>query len=179
MHWIDIAIIVTLLVSSGIAIVRGFVKEFISLATWVAAFFICMTFAPKLQTVLPDAISNPLLRQGLAWFLLFVATMIVGGLVNFIVGSMVEKTGLSNTNRALGLMFGLIRGVVIVCALVMLGAFMELTKTDWWAAPKLLPYFQDLTQWIVSFMPDDISEKFAFEANRVKNAADMIQSLPK
>jgi membrane protein required for colicin V production len=163
MYWIDISILVLLLLSTLIAVVRGFVKEAISLATWVAAFFISMSFSPKLVTILPEVISAPLLRQGVAWFLLFLATMIVGGLISFIISSMVDKTGLSHTDRALGTLFGLARGVVIICVLVLLGAYMELPKTDWWMQAKLLPYFQSLTEWTVALMPDDIAKKFIFK----------------
>ena len=163
MYWIDISILVILLLSTLIAVVRGFVKEAVSLTTWVAAFFISMSFSPKLVTLLPEFVNPALLRQGVAWFLLFVATMIVGGLISFIVSSMVDKTGLSHTDRALGMLFGLARGVVILCALVLLGAYMELPKTDWWMQAKLLPHFQSLTEWTVSLMPDDIANKFIFK----------------
>ena len=163
MHWIDISILVILLLSTLIAVVRGFIKEAISLATWIAAFFISISFSPKLVSIFPDVISAPLLRQGLAWFLLFIATMLVGGLISFIVNSMVNKTGLSHTNRALGTLFGLARGVVIICVLVLLGVYMELPKTDWWMQAKLLLYFQYLTELTVSLIPDDIINKLIFK----------------
>lgn len=163
MYWIDISILVIVLVSTLIAVLRGFVKEAISLATWVAAFLISMNFAPRLSPLMPEALENPLLRQGISLALLFVCTMIVGGLVNFIVSSFVEKTGLSRTDRALGMLFGLVRGGVIICALVLFAAFIELTKADWWQQAKLLPYFQVCTEWAVSLMPEDIAARFIFK----------------
>ncbi|MGM0563426.1 MAG: CvpA family protein [Pseudomonadota bacterium] len=162
MHWIDVAIVLVVLVSTGVALFRGFVKEAISLISWIAATVISIQFAPKLATLWPEAITGGWLRQGIALIVLFVATMIVGGLVNFIVGSLVEKTGLSHTDRALGGLFGLIRGVVIVCALILFGAFVELSRADWWQEAVLLAYFQALCEWFVSLMPGDVAAKFVF-----------------
>lgn len=169
MHWIDIAILLILVISTLIAVVRGFVKEAVSLVTWVAAFIIALFFSPKLAPLLPEVITPDLLRRGVAWFLLFASTMIVGGLVNFILSSLVDRTGLSGTDRALGTLFGLLRGLVIICALVLLGAYMELPKTDWWQAPKLLPHFQAVTEWVVGLMPDDHAVKFDF--SMINNSA--------
>ncbi|EDY87607.1 CvpA family protein [gamma proteobacterium HTCC5015] len=162
MHWVDVAIVVVIVLSLAIALFRGFVKEAISLASWVAASWISLHFAPKLAPLWPEAIAGDWLRQGLALIVLFIATMIVGGLVSFIVTSLVEKTGLSHTDRALGGLFGLIRGVVIVCALVLFGAFVELTRADWWQQAVLLPYFQALSEWVISLLPSDVAAKFVF-----------------
>jgi len=181
MHWIDITILVVLSVSTLMAILRGFVKEAVSLSTWVAAFLIALTLSPKLAPLLPEVFAAPLLRQGVAWFVLFVATMIVGGLVNFMISSLVNKTGLTGTDRALGTLFGLARGVVIICALVLLGAYMELPKTDWWSQPKLLPHFQEMTEWVVGLMPDDYATKFDFSSHTAAAAeapADAVTPKP-
>lgn len=162
MYWIDIAILVIIAVSTLIAILRGFVKEAISLASWVFAFVISLNFSPHLAPLLPDFVSAPLFRQGLAWFLLFAGTMFIGGLINFLVNSLIDKAGLSSTNRALGTVFGAIRGVLVVCALILLGALMEMPKTNWWQNAKLLPYFESVTQRGLEMMPEDISKKFDF-----------------
>ncbi len=162
MHWVDITILLILLLSTLVAILRGFVKEAIALVSWVAAFVIALSLSPKLAPLLPEAISAPLLRQGVAWFVLFAATMLVGGLVKFILGSLVEKTGLSGTDRALGALFGLGRGVVIICALILLAAYMELPKTNWWQQPKLLPHFQALTEWTLQLIPNSYTAGFDF-----------------
>lgn len=164
MHWIDIVILAIIAASTLFAIMRGFVKEAVSLATWVASFVIALYFSPKLQPMLSGAFGAEWMRQGVAWFLLFVGTMVIGGLVNFIISSMVKKTGLSGTDRALGTVFGFARGIVIICAVVLGGAFMELPKTQWWQQPKLLPYFQSITEWAVSLMPDEYATQFDFSS---------------
>lgn len=172
MSWIDIAILVILAVSTLIAIMRGFVKEAISLASWVVAFIVSLNFSPHLAPLLPDFVSAPLFRQGLAWFLLFAGTMFVGGLINFIVNSFIDKAGLSGTNRALGTLFGAIRGVLVICALILLGALMEMPKTNWWQSAKLLPYFETVTLKGLEMMPEDISKKFDFTKEAAPNEGD-------
>lgn len=170
MYWIDIALIAIIAVSTLIAIIRGFVKEAISLASWILAFIISLNFSPRLAPLLPDFVASPLFRQGLAWFLLFTGTMFVGGLINFMVNSFVDKAGLSSTNRALGTLFGAVRGVLIICALILLGSLMEMPKTNWWQSAKLLPYFEIVTQKSLEMMPEDISKKFDFSKAAVPDA---------
>jgi hypothetical protein len=78
MTWADWTIVGVLVLSALISIKRGFVKEALSLATWVAAVIIAIIFADRLAVLLEDHIATPSVREMAAFALLFVATLLVG-----------------------------------------------------------------------------------------------------
>ena len=101
MNWFDFAILGIIALSTVISLVRGFFKEAISLIIWFAALFVASQFYPDISVYL-NRISDEVLRNGVAIAILFIATLIVGALVNYVVGQLVKATGLSGTDRALG-----------------------------------------------------------------------------
>lgn len=155
LDWIIIAIIA---VSGLISVWRGFVKEAISLATWIAAFIIALFFAPKLAVILPDGIESPIVRWGIAAVTLFMTTLLVGGLFNFLISSLVERTGLSGTDRSLGVVFGVLRGVVIVGLGVLVVGDTALQQEPWWDGSQLVAHFQPFAGWIREAYPADLAE---------------------
>ena len=112
MNWLDYAIIAVIALSTVISLVRGFVKEAISLAVWFAALFIASQFYADLAVYFTK-INDELIRNGAAIAVLFVVTLILGALVNHVIGQLVQATGLSGTDRALGAVFGGLRGILI------------------------------------------------------------------
>ncbi|AWW57585.1 CvpA family protein [Pasteurella multocida] len=144
---IDYIIIVIIAFSIIISLLRGFIREVMSVASWVVAFFVANHFYPYLANYLTQ-IESLYLRNGTAIAILFVATLIVGGIVNHILGELVDKTGLTGTDRVLGACFGLIRGVLIVAALLFfMDTFTNFSQTVWWKESKLIPHFGFIVEW--------------------------------
>ena len=154
----DWIVLVVIAVSGGISVIRGFVKEAISLATWVLAVWVALMFAPKLALLMPESWESPTLRWMVSAVALFMTTLLVGGLANFLVSTMVEKTGLSGTDRSLGVVFGILRGVAIVAVVVLLVSGTSLARESWWTESRLRPLFEPVAQWMRAHYPADIAE---------------------
>ena len=163
MIWVDYVIIGIIVLSSGISIVRGFIKEVLSLISWLVSFWVALTFAPNLATLLADYISTPSIRLFAAFFVLFVATLILGALVNHLISTLVEKTGLTGTDRSLGVIFGILRGIAIVTLLVLVAGTTPMPNDSWWQNSLLIEHFENLAIWLRDLLPADLAEYIHFK----------------
>jgi len=117
LNQLDIFILSIIVVSAIISLFRGFVKEAFSLILWISAFFLTILFQPSAQKFLSNFSILGSLLEPLTYIIVFVSLIFIGGLViNFIHG-LVQWSGLSGFNRLLGVMFGSLRGVLIVSLL--------------------------------------------------------------
>lgn len=142
---IDWIILLILLVSSLISIKRGFTREALSLATWIIALVIARLFSDKLAVLLGGLIESAAWRYTIAFVVLFITTLVVGALINHLLGEFVRLTGLTGTDRVLGVVFGLLRGLVIVVAVLALGRLFALDQ--FWQQSALVPYFEPVIKW--------------------------------
>ncbi len=148
MIWVDWAILAIIGLSALISILRGFVREALSLAGWIAAFLLAKAFYEPVAEMLVEHIETNSIRLGVAWVGIFVVVLFLAGVVNYIIGKMIDKAGLSGTDRFLGMGFGALRGVLIV-ALIVLGLkqFTPVPKDDWWGKSALIPHMELVAEW--------------------------------
>ena len=158
MLWIDYVIIGIIALSAIISVVRGFVKEVLSLVAWVLAFWVALTFSPQLSVLLSDYIATPSVSLFTAFAALFIVTLILSALVNHLIAAIVEKTGLSGTDRMLGVLFGLLRGAAIVTLLVLLAAATPMPSDAWWQNSVLIEHFEKLAIWARQFLPVGLAQ---------------------
>ncbi len=128
MIWVDIVIPGIIVISALFSLLRGFVREALSLLGWMAAFWVALTFAKNLADVFLAGISVPSLRIVVAFTILFVVTLVLTALVNRFAGQLVKKTGLSGTDRMIGMIFGIARGVIVVSVLVLRGGLSSMAQ---------------------------------------------------
>lgn len=164
MNWLDVAILGLIALSAVISLLRGFVREALSLATWILAFWVALTFAAHLAAVpwLGEQIASPTARISAAFVALFLLTLIVGALINYVIAQLVSKTGLSGTDRLVGALFGVARGVALIGVLVLLAGFTQLPRERWWDESVLLPQFEALAVTMKVFLPADVQGSLEF-----------------
>jgi len=160
--WVDYVIIGIIALSALISLFRGFVREALSLTAWILAFWVSWTFFRELATYFEVWINVPSLRLGVAFLLLLVVTLILGALVNYLVGQLVEKTGLTGTDRMVGMFFGIARGSLLIAIAVLLAGLTAIPSDPWWHESVLISYFQDLAIWLRDLLPPDIANKFKY-----------------
>ncbi len=162
MIWVDYVILGIIGLSSLVSLLRGFMREAFSLAAWILAFWISWTFFRDLAVHLVW-FNIPSVRLGAAFAILFLVTLILGAMVNYLVGQLVEKTGLTGTDRMVGIFFGAARGALLVSVMVLLAGLTPVPNDPWWQESLLIKYFQDLALWLKDLLPPDIASKFSFK----------------
>jgi membrane protein required for colicin V production len=162
MIWVDYVTIAVILLSSGISIIRGFIKEVLSLLSWIVSFWVALVFHPHLATLLVDYVATPSIRLFAAFLALFIVTLILGALINHLISQLVEKTGLTGTDRSLGVIFGALRGVAIVTLLVLLAGTTPMPNDIWWQNSLLLEHFVKLAVWTRYFLPNEVAQYIRF-----------------
>jgi membrane protein required for colicin V production len=148
---VDVVVIFVILLSALFGVLRGFVKEAISLVKWVLATWIAATFAPKLSAMLP--IESEAVSQATAFGLLFICVFIIGAIVSYVVVQFVKKTGLSSADRVFGLLFGFLRGGVIIVVFVVIGQAVSLSTQPWWQDSTMLMRFEDVAIVLHDYVP--------------------------
>jgi len=159
---VDFAILGILVISTFISLLRGFVREAMSLAGWILAFWVSLTFATGLADLLTSSFEDPTFRLIAAFVGLFILSLIVSSIVNFFAVKLVHRTGLTKMDRFLGVLFGFMRGLLIVTILVLLAGLTTLPREPWWHESFLLFRFQAIAEWIQALLPAGIAGSFHY-----------------
>ena len=162
MRWLDLVIIGVIALSALISLIRGFVKESISLITWIVAGVLAFRYFSPMASLLEPFVNSPTVRSIAGFAILFVITLVIGAVINFIMSQLVSKTGLSGTDKALGVVFGAARGVLIVTMIVLLASLTPMPSAEWWQDSASVGFFQHIAEWIKGIIPADAVDKFSF-----------------
>ncbi len=157
MIWVDIVIAGIIVLSALFSLMRGFVREALSLAGWLASFWVALTFAGDLAESFLSGISVPSLRVTVAFTILFVLTLVIMALINKLASQLVKKSGLTGTDRMIGMMFGVVRGALIVSVLVLLAGFTAMPQDSWWQESVLIDVFHEFAIWLRYTLDMDIA----------------------
>ncbi|MCE3253297.1 MAG: CvpA family protein [Cellvibrio sp.] len=151
MNWADWAIIGIFFLSCLIGLIRGFVREALSLIIWVAAVLVAKVFGGQLEVLLVNHIETPSVRLMTAYAVLFIVTLLLGAMLSYLIGALVRATGLTGTDRLLGMVFGAARAFIIVMALlILLPGFIPVSEDGWWQQSQLIPHFLACEEWVTT-----------------------------
>nr|WP_218057588.1 CvpA family protein [Gilliamella apicola] len=157
MNWADFTIISVIAFSALISVVRGFVREALSLVSWILAFFISSQFYIYITDYL-TYFDSDVIRIAVAIVILFIATLLVCSIVSYAIGQLLKKTGLSGTDRLLGICFGVLRGVLVVAAILFLvDTFTPISQSPYWIQSQLIPHFSFIIRWFFDFIQQSSS----------------------
>ena len=132
MNWLDYAFLGVGAASILIGAIRGFVREIISVVTWVAAFWVAIRYTPEVAAYFETWLNSPMVRLAVAFALLLIATLLLGALLGWMGRLLVGRTGLTGTDRALGVVFGGLRGALLVGLMVLGAGLTALPEESWW-----------------------------------------------
>ena len=154
---VDYILLGAFLVSVGVGFFRGFFKEALSLITWVLALWVAWRFSGILDPLL-TSVSSPALKLWAARVILFVGVMLAGALFSKLIGMLIESSGLTSTDRVLGMVFGAGRGVLVVGLLVIVLQLLEMDREAWWQESLIVPRTAELTDWLRGYLDAGLDE---------------------
>ena len=155
----DFVFLLILAVSMFISVLRGLVREVLSLVSWIGAFFVAKYGAPVVGTWLSGWISHPEIRIGFSFILVMVASVMLFSLLSLQVAKLVKITGLKGTDRALGAFFGLARGVLVAVVLVLVASLTPMPKESYWRNAFFRYPLETMASWMQPNLPDAVREK--------------------
>ncbi|CAG0960505.1 Colicin V production protein [Gammaproteobacteria bacterium] len=158
----DYAVLAVVGLSILLSMMRGFVREILALAGWVAAFFVAKTYTLQLVPLLPQAIPTETLKLLAAFVILFRATLLVTSLLAIALSEVFKKVGLGWLDRWLGAVFGLARGVIIVGVLVLLAGLTSVPQDARWRNAMFSAPLEAMVLSVMPWIPQGISRHIHF-----------------
>ena len=158
MTWFDYAVIAIVGISVLLSIIHGFVREILSLAAWVVAFLVAQVFATEAASLLPAAVTHPSVRLLAGFLSVFLAVLVAMTLLAMVVSKLIKSVGLGFADRALGGLFGLVRGLAIVMIAVLLAGMTALPRQPEWRNALFSAPLVTLANWVKVWLPDDMAK---------------------
>jgi membrane protein required for colicin V production len=155
---LDYAVLAVLVLSMAWGVWRGLMREVISLAGWILAFFAANYFAEPLAQALPQSISQPDLRVIVAFVAIFVVTLTAATLVAVLLAKALRAAGLRGLDRTLGGLFGAARGVLLALGFALVAGLTSLPQHPMWkqsfSGPMLGRAAVQLKPWLPPALAD-------------------------
>ena len=158
----DLVVLIIFIVSVLLSIVRGIVRESLSLAGWVVAYMAAKIFAKDFLIVLPLSITDDSLRMVISYVAVFLAVLIVMSMVTMLASALIRTVGLGLVDRSLGALFGFARGLLVVLLLVLSAGLTTLPQEPFWKKALLSKPLETGVIMIVPWLPRGITRRINY-----------------
>ncbi|MGN6388403.1 MAG: CvpA family protein [Burkholderiaceae bacterium] len=158
----DYLVLFVLVCSVLISLLRGLMREILSLASWVVAFLVANAYGEALAVLLPDAIPGATTRLIVAFVALFIGVRLLMALLAMAVDAAIRASGLTVADRGLGGLFGLARGLILVLAAVLLCGMTSIPKQPFWRDALLSPMAESAARTAKPFLPGELARHVTF-----------------
>ncbi len=157
MNEIDYAILTLVIISIVIGLLRGFVKEILSLFAWITGIYLGVTYNRQFADSLVNTIEIPAVRLAVAFVAILVITLIFNSLISYLLSLLVKKGGLVVFDRFAGMILGVGRGILVIGVVVMLLELTPIQEHFLWQESNLIPFFQTFAIWLREQLPAEIA----------------------
>ena len=146
-----------------LSVMRGVVREVLAIVGLVAAFYVGVSYTNQLLPMMPVDIPNEALRVLAAFLVLFLATLLLATLLGIALSAIFKKAGLGWLNRLLGALFGVARGLLIVCVIVFLAGLTDIPKDPRWRNAMFSAPIEALVVNLLPWVPESIAKQVKYD----------------
>ncbi len=136
----DLVIVLVLLISTIVGLLRGFIREIAALAFWIVGLWAAWILGPRVEPYLGGYLADPAVRPWVGRLVVLVAVLFAGYFVGLLLNLLLRSAGLGLIDRLVGMLFGILRGVVLLGVLIICGELVHVNHDSWWRRSKLIPY---------------------------------------
>lgn len=155
----DYAVVAIIVLSALLGWWRGFMYELFSLIGWLAAYIVARTFSEQALPYIPEAVGAENIRSAAAFAALFIMTLIVSALFAWFLARLAKFAGLAGMDGKFGAIFGTLRGMLVVIALVWLGGLTNLPQKSFWRDAWSSNYLQEAALFVKDYVPENAVKK--------------------
>ena len=163
MNSFDYTVLIIIGVSIVVSMMRGALRELLSIAGWIAAFYVAKTYATQLITLLPLTIPTQQLRLLAAFIILFFSVLLIVSLLAIALSSMINKIGLGWFNRFFGAFIGFVKGLIIVCIIVFLAGLTSIPKDSRWTNAMFSSPLEAIIKSALPWLPQAVANHVKYE----------------
>ena len=140
--WLDIVFLLTILLSMGLGLVRGLLREVLSVGSWIVSAWLAFLYGDNLASVLTPWLESEKLSLLISIVVIFLVTLVGLSLTGGLILKLFRVSGLTGLDRSLGGLFGLIRGIVIITIVLFVAGFTPAPQQAWFRTSSIVPFFQ-------------------------------------